>query len=219
MRSAEVSASARIRDAAIAQFGRLGFSTSVRAVAEAAGVSPALIIHHFGSKEGLRRACDEYIAERIRQDKSAAIRSADPASWLAALAEIDAYAPMMAYLVRSLQSGGRLADDLWRRMIDVTEQYLAEGVRAGTVKPSPDPTARARYLALSSGGGFLCYLQRHDNPADLAAVLRDYAAEMTLPAVELFTEGLLTDTTMYRALRAAAADTDPPHSTTVRRKP
>ena len=50
---------------------------------------------------------------------------------------------MMAYLVRSMQSGGDLAKTLWRRMIDNAEQYLDEGVRAGTVKPSRDPKARA----------------------------------------------------------------------------
>ena len=61
---------ARIRDAAIDQFGSRGFDTGVRAIAEAAGVSPALIIHHFGSKEGLRKACDDYIAAEIRSEKS-----------------------------------------------------------------------------------------------------------------------------------------------------
>ena len=42
----------------------------MRAIAEAAGVSPALIIHHFGSKEGLRKACDDYIAAEIRSDEA-----------------------------------------------------------------------------------------------------------------------------------------------------
>ena len=45
---------ARIRDAAIGLFGRDGFGpATVRAVASAAGVSPGLVIHHFGSKAGL----------------------------------------------------------------------------------------------------------------------------------------------------------------------
>ncbi|MGH3558484.1 MAG: TetR family transcriptional regulator, partial [Mycobacterium sp.] len=47
MRSADLTAAARIRDAAIEQFGRHGFGTGLRAVAEAAGVSAALVIHHF----------------------------------------------------------------------------------------------------------------------------------------------------------------------------
>ncbi|MGH3261404.1 MAG: TetR family transcriptional regulator [Trebonia sp.] len=202
MSSTDRTASARIRDAAIDQFGQHGFGVGLRAIAEAAGVSAGLVIHHFGSKDGLRKACDEYVAAEIRQEKSEALRSSDPATWFAQMAEIESYAPMMAYLVRSMQSGGQLAKTLWRRMIDNTEEYLDEGVRAGTVKPSRDPGARAKYLAITGGGGFLLYLQMHETPTDLRAVLRDYARDMVLPALEVFTEGLLADRTMYDAFLA-----------------
>ena len=202
MRSEDLTASARIRDAAIAEFGRHGFGVSIRAIAEAAGVSPALVIHHFGSKERLHRACDDYVAERIRAEKSAAMRSNNPAAWLGAMAEIESFAPLMAYLVRSMRSGGELATALWRTMIDNAADYLDEGVQAGTIKPSRDPQARARYLAITGGGGFLLYLQLHDTPDDLRAVLRDYARDMTLPALEVYTEGLMADHTMYDAFAA-----------------
>ncbi|RUP01637.1 MAG: TetR/AcrR family transcriptional regulator [Mycobacterium sp.] len=203
MRSADLTAVARIRDAAIAQFGEHGFGVGVRRIAEAAGVSAALVIHHFGSKEGLRKACDEYVAEEIRSSKSEAIQSNDPATWLGQMAEIESYAPLMAYLVRSMQSGGELANMLWQRMIDNVEAYLEEGVRAGTVKPSRDPQARAKYLAITGGGGFLLYLQMHSTPTDLRTVLRDYANDMVLPALEVYSEGLMTDRTMYDAFLAA----------------
>lgn len=198
-----MTAVARIRDAAIDQFGQHGFGIGLRAIAEAAGVSAALVIHHFGSKDGLRKACDDYIAEEIRTTKTETIKSNDPATWFAQLAEIESYAPMMAYLVRSMVTGGELANMLWRRMIDNTEEYLDEGVRAGTVKPSRDPRARARYLGITGGGGFLLYLQMHETPTDLRAVLRDYAREMVLPALEIYTEGLMVDRTMYDAFLAA----------------
>lgn len=206
MRSTDLTAAARIRDAAIAQFGQHGFGVGLRAIAEAAGVSAALVIHHFGSKDGLRKACDDYVAEEIRTSKSEAMTSGDPATWFAQMAEIESYAPMMAYLVRSMQSGGELAKTLWRTMIDNAESYLDEGVRAGTLKPSRDPKARARYLAITGGGGFLLYLQMHDNPLDLRAVLRDYGAEMVLPSLEVYTEGLMADRTMYDAFLAQAEE-------------
>ena len=200
MRSVDdLTAVARIRDAAIEQVGQHGFNVGLRAIATAAGVSAALVIHHFGSKEGLLRACDEYIAEQVREAKTESLRSSDPASWLSAMAEIDTYAPMMAYLVRSMQSGSELAKAFWQRMIDNAEQYLEEGVRAGTLKPSRDPKARAKFLGMISGGGFLLYLQMHDNPTDLRAVLRDYGEDMVLPALELYSNGLMTDSTMYEA--------------------
>jgi len=115
------------------------------------------------------------------------------------MAEIESYAPLMAYLVRSMQSGSDLAKMMWQRMLDNAEEYLEEGVRNGLLKPSRDPHARARYLGMSSGGGFLMYLQMHENPTDLRAVLRDYGEEMVLPALEIYTEGLMADSTMYDA--------------------
>lgn len=215
MRSADLTTVARIRDAAIDQFGSRGFDVGVRAIAEAAGVSPGLIIHHFGSKEGLRKACDDYIAEEIRSEKSEALRSSDAAGWLAQMAEIESFAPMMAYLVRSMQTGGELGTALWRTMITNVEAYLDEGVRAGTVKPSRDPAARARYLAMVGGGAFLLYLQLHDTPTDLRAVLHDYSRDMVLPALELYTEGLLADSTMYEAFLASEGENRDKDSGTV----
>lgn len=203
MRSADdLTTTARIRDAAIRQFGEHGFGTGVRAIAAAAGVSAGLVIHHFGSKDGLRKACDDHIAEQIRSAKSESIQSSDPATWFAQMAEIEDYAPMMAYLVRSMQSGNDLAKSLWHKMIENTEAYLEAGVHAGTLKPSRDPKARAKYLGMMGGGGFLLYLQLHDNPTDVRAVLRDYAEDMVLPALELYTNGLMTDSTMYDAFVA-----------------
>jgi AcrR family transcriptional regulator len=201
MRSAsdDRTAVARIRDAAIEQWGEQGFTVGLRSIAEAAGVSAALVIHHFGSREGLRKACDDYVAEEIRSGKSASLQTKDPADWFAQMAEIESYAPLMAYLVRSMQSGSDLAKMLWQRMIDNAEEYLEEGVRSGLLKPSRDPRARARYLGMSGGGGFLMYLQMHENPTDLRAVLRDYGEEMVLPALEIYTQGLMADSTMYDA--------------------
>src|SRR6185369_14698123 len=204
MRSADdLTAVARIRDAAIDQVGQHGFNVGLRAIAQAAGVSAALVIHHFGSKDGLLRACDEYIANEIKQVKSESLTTAsDPASWLTMVADIESFAPMTAYLVRSMQSGGNLARGFWQQMVDNAEEYLEDGVRAGTLKPSRDPKARARFLSINNGGGLLLYLQMHDNPTDLRAVLRDYAEDMVLPALELYSNGLMADSSMYEAFLA-----------------
>jgi AcrR family transcriptional regulator len=203
MRSADLTAAARIRDAAIEQFAQQGFAVGLRTIAEAAGVSAALVIHHFGSKEGLRKVCDDYVAEEIRNSKSEALTSNDPASWLGQMAEIESYAALTGYVVRSLQTGGDLAMMLWQRMIENAEEYFADGVAAGTIKASRDPHARAKYLAITSGGGLLLYIQMHPTPTDLRAVLRDYARDMVLPALEIYTDGLMADRTMYDAFLAA----------------
>jgi len=207
MRSTDdLTTSARIRDAAIDLFGREGFAVGVRAIATAAGVSPGLVIHHFGSKEGLRKACDDYVADVVREGKEETIRSSDPATWLQQMAEIEEYAPLMSYLVRTLQTSSELSKALWRKMIDNTEQYVEDGVLAGVLKPSADPAARARFLAMVGGGSFLLFLQMHDTPTDVRAVLHDYGEQMTLPALELYTHGLMADSTMYDAFLARRAE-------------
>lgn len=49
-------------------FGRHGFeASSIREIAQAAGVNSAGIAYHFGGKAGLREACAQFIVETIRQ--------------------------------------------------------------------------------------------------------------------------------------------------------
>jgi hypothetical protein len=103
-----------------------------------------------------------------------------------------------------MQSGGELAKTFWHTMMDNAASYLDEGVRSGILKPSRDPAARAKYLAITGGGGFMLYIQMHETPTDLRTVLRDYANDMLLPALELYTDGLMTDGHMYDAFLAQA---------------
>ncbi len=77
----DLTARARIRDAALELFATRGVrGTTIRGVAEAAGVSPGLVQHHFGTKQGLREACDDYVMQSIRTLKSQALDegSSDP---------------------------------------------------------------------------------------------------------------------------------------------
>src|SRR3954452_24098995 len=92
---ADLTARARIRDAAIRRFGADGFGASVRAIAADAGISPGLVIHHFGSKEGLREVCDEHVLRLIREAETEALTESTPADWLAQLADLDDYAPLV----------------------------------------------------------------------------------------------------------------------------
>ncbi|MEU4049583.1 helix-turn-helix domain-containing protein [Streptomyces olivaceus] len=70
---------ARLRAAALELFAERGFeATSTRAVAAAAGVSPALVTRHFGSKDGLRAEVDRYVLERIGGE----LAGVDPADGL-----------------------------------------------------------------------------------------------------------------------------------------
>ncbi|MGN2639630.1 TetR family transcriptional regulator [Nocardia takedensis] len=199
---ADLSTAARIRDAAIDVFGEHGFRIGVRAIAAAAGVSPGLVNHHFGSKDGLRAACDERVLEIIRIEKSKAISTPGPAGMLDALAEIEVYAPVVAYVLRSFQAGGTLAAALLEHMIDDAENYMQDAVAAGTLKPSRDPAARARYIVLCHVGAMNLFIQLRAPGAgklDHRAVIRELAEVTTFPALELYTQGMLTDSSLLDA--------------------
>ena len=197
---ADLTGRARIRDAAIRRFGADGFHASVRAIAADAGVSPGLVIHHFGSKDALRAACDEHVLRMIREGETDAFTAASPGNLLAQLAAMDDYAPLVGYLVQALLAGGDLASTLLRRMTEDAEVYLADAVAAGRMKPSRDPARRASFLVDVGVGAVLSFVRRHP-PADgdYRAVLQAYARANGLPALELYTEGLLTDSSMLDA--------------------
>src|SRR5215213_6396132 len=66
--ASDLTARARIRDTAMTLFARQGVAaTSLRAVARQAGVSPALLVHHFGSKQGLCASVDEAVVGRFTE--------------------------------------------------------------------------------------------------------------------------------------------------------
>jgi AcrR family transcriptional regulator len=121
----DLTARARIRNAALRQFAELGVrGTTIRGVAEVAGVSPALVQHHFGSKEKLREACDAYVMDYIRGAVTEAIddQGLDDPQFLAST-----YAtapPVMNYLGRALVEGSPAAAAMFDEIVDMTEQYL-----------------------------------------------------------------------------------------------
>lgn len=194
-------ARARIRDAAIECFGQRGFAVTVRTIAEHAGVSPGLVIHHFGSKDKLRRVCEDHVTGIVNEIKTASVTSDDGQTFLHQLAAMEEYAHLLAYLFRSLQAGGPLAASLYERLVSDIERYLAAGEAAGTIRPSRDPARRARWMATSSIGSILMLvtLRHPEQEIDFGHLMREWSEEYMLPALELYTEGLLTERTMLDA--------------------
>lgn len=118
---------AKIRDAAIARFPVDGLNgTTVRAIAKEAGVSPALVIHHFGSKDGLHRACDDYVVHLMMEMKADSIREgtynrSDAIAGAYQLAE----APLR-YLAWTLGTGTETATRIFDDLLDETTALLVE---------------------------------------------------------------------------------------------
>ncbi|RMH69486.1 MAG: TetR/AcrR family transcriptional regulator, partial [Actinomyces sp.] len=93
-------------------------ATSLRAVAQAAGCSPSLVVHHFGSRAGLLEACDRAVVALLDEALAPLLNGADPgtssvesvAGALLAAADDD---PVLAYALRSLTEGGRAGHHLF----------------------------------------------------------------------------------------------------------
>lgn len=209
----------RILRAAIEQFGQRGVQgASLKAIAQDAGVSPALILHHYGSKDALRVACDERVAEVVRTAKTETVAGGphvDPMVMLAAHAESR---PVLRYLARTLTDGSPHVNDLIDEMVEDALLYTAEAERAGFVRPSAEPRARVVVLLLWSLGALVL----HDHLKRLLDVdLVDGTAGSPVPyfraVLEIYTEGVLTDGA-YQELREMT-DVPPSAAATPRENP
>ncbi|MFE7604672.1 TetR family transcriptional regulator [Brachybacterium paraconglomeratum] len=198
----------RILQAAMRRFAVDGLGAPLRAVAQDAGVSAGLIIHHFGSREKLLEACDRRALEVTRQQKRAAV-TGGVGTMLAQLAAVEQYAPETGYVLRRLQAGGPLARRLIEDFIANARDYHEEGERAGVLSPSRDPEARVRVLAHMALGSLVLQMPGQRAPMDLEDLprwMREYTDSLTLPLLELYTTPLLTDASLLDAYLAAQGD-------------
>ncbi|WP_248256169.1 TetR/AcrR family transcriptional regulator [Georgenia sp. EYE_87] len=200
---------ARIRAAAVRVFGASGFGVGLRAIAADAGVSAASIVKHFGSKAGLREACDEFVLRVIREGKRETVGTGDVTAILRELAASERYEDVARYVVASLSEGGSLARTLFEHMVADAVEYLEAGVAAGVIRPSRDPAARARFLTQAGVGALLVEIRlTPPEELDMVDLVRHLERTTMLPALELYTEGLFTDS---RILDALLAETPVPH--------
>ena len=178
MRSAPDDRTARaiIRDEALRLFAARGPDVvTVRQIAAAAGVSPALIVHHFGSKEGLREVVDHHVLglfEAMLTEMTAedAPDLYDPAA-TGSLAEaivghLPPGSPVPAYLRRLLLSDGDAGRQLFRRLYQMSAALMSTLVDAGLADPGADPAVRAAFLMTND----LAVLLLRDHLADVLGV-------------------------------------------------
>lgn len=128
----DLTAKARIRNAALSLFAQRGEDgTSMRAIAAAADVTVGLVVHHYGTKDGLREAVDSLIVELFATTLSSTpatgaarevvgLRDAAVAQMLSANPDI------VDYLRRALLTGQGSPGDVLSRLTVLT----ADQVRA-----------------------------------------------------------------------------------------
>jgi AcrR family transcriptional regulator len=147
----DLKAAAVIRNAAMRLFADRGAAgVTVREIAAAAGVSPGLVMHHYGSKDGLKEAVDrravaffeELIGELSRIGEQGG--SASLAELFAGRLEDEP--AMTDYVRRLLADGGEAADALFARLFEATVAGMRSLVAAGIARPAQDERIRTAFL-------------------------------------------------------------------------
>jgi len=208
----DLTAAARIRDAAVRLFGERGYErTSVRDIASQAGVSPALVIHHFGSKDGLRDECDRWMLAQLSEKRTDAL-TAQPRETIAQwLNDPEQFRPLVDYLAIMLTDDGEHGRTLFDLLLGETRALLDAGVADGSMRPTDDPEARALLVTLH---GIAPVILRAQLERALGGDILSSAVlgRLALPSLELYTHGLYSDSTMLDATRAAIdAEQDKEH--------
>lgn len=201
----DLTARARIRDAALLLFGRDGYAaTSVRKVAEEAGVSAALVIHHFGSKEALRAACDAYVSRELVETGQADLERDLVGTMREWLTDMDRHRPAFDYLVRMLTSEDSAAGAaLFDALLAQTQTMLDASVAGGVTRESQDRTAQAVMLATTALAPLVMgsHVGRALGGSGFdASVLARYM----IPVLEVFTRGLYLNADYLDAVRSVA---------------
>ncbi|GIE07089.1 TetR family transcriptional regulator [Paractinoplanes durhamensis] len=118
----------RLLEAARRRFAEDGYAaTTVRDIAEDAGVNVALINRYFANKEGLFEACLRHAGEELRRSSGDVPLSEIPERIAAQLAGADDVPAQLQLLLRS--SGDERADQIRRAVLRESAERVAE--RAG----------------------------------------------------------------------------------------
>jgi len=205
--TSDLTARARIIDAAVAVFAEQGASASMRAIAAAAGVSPGLITHHFGTKEALKAECDERVLDTYTDMNMAGI--ADPIGSMDVLEETDPeqvrhMETLTQYVMRAFLDGGPTAQQFYGRFLSRIRDIMTAAAASGMVRQICADETYVRYLAASNLGFML--VQFVTDPPETSGGF--YRHLMTHPAlmeamIDVLTSGVFTDDQVLAGFRTA----------------
>ncbi|GAA5057477.1 TetR/AcrR family transcriptional regulator [Nocardia callitridis] len=150
-------ARARIRDGALALFAERGVEgVTVRDIAGAVGVSPALVMRHYGTKENLRGVVDDHAAavfesvlEQVTVSEAEEGSAQSRGMAEAVSRRLPAESPIPAYLGRMLLGNSAAGGELFGKLFSVSRAALTEMSRTGAAEVGEDPDVRAAFLLVN----------------------------------------------------------------------
>lgn len=185
----------RLVRGAYAAMARVGTQQlSLRGIARELGVSPALLVYHFGSKDNLLIETMHWaLAGTVRRIQRQIVGVDDPQEAMGVLMDAVFVSPqanrdyhliymdLVQYAVRH-ESFGALTDLLHRHINDSYALVIQQGVEAGVFEVD-DVALAARQVRAIVEGGFMQWLQEDDWEQTHAALQRDcHAAILRLLA-------------------------------------
>ena len=199
VQDSDLSARTKIREAALNLFGTEGFAVSVRIIADTAGCSPGLVIHHFGNKDGLREAVDQSVLEVLFQ-RFGGIPKELPADELSrsmgnAFADVIGASPVVRqYIRRSLLEGTPASKTIFDELLALTNESLGQLQRAGGLRGDADPQWRPYQILFVILGTLLLEpaMQSH---FDRSVYEPDLLRERTAANYDLLSHGMFLGST------------------------
>ena len=209
----DLKAAAVIRNAAMRLFADRGAAAvSVREIAATAGVSPSLVMHHYGSKDGLKEAVDRRAAAFF-EDLLGELGRIGEEGGSASLAELLAgrledEPGMVAYVRRLLLDGGEAADGLFARLFEATVAGMRSLVDAGIARPARDEPMRAAFL-LANDLSMLILRGQIARVTGTDPLARQDMAAWTAMVMDVYTGGIFGAPAITGAPDQAPARKDP----------
>ena len=208
----DLTAAAAIRIAAMELFAERGYAeVTVRQIASAAGVSPALVIHHYGSKEKLRAVLDERVGafvESMLAELARAPEEGGSASVAQLFADRLEREPAMAgYVRRLLVDGGPPGVALFQRLYQATQAGVRAMEQAGVVRPSRDEPVRNAFL-LSNDLAMVLLRPHISQVVGIDPLARDGLARWSAEALDVYTRGLFAPIPASGQVEDTPADRD-----------
>ncbi|SBS75290.1 conserved hypothetical protein [uncultured Mycobacterium sp.] len=165
----EPSSEERIRDAALRSFASHGVAaTSMRMVADAAGVSLGLVQHYFKTKADLVNTVDRYVLQVISEALRAAATPGAPAEALEEagkrMTTLTADQPLVInYLARALCEGGEIGSVVFDGLVSISTAQGDHFREQGLIRDNLDPLWAVLNPLILRVGAFILrpHIERH----------------------------------------------------------
>jgi AcrR family transcriptional regulator len=213
-RTEDLTGRARIRDAALLEFAEHGVKgATIRGIARAAGVSPALVQHHFGTKDALRQACDEHVIEVISETKQEALSGGMGNPGFLSIAMRTAL-PVQRYVARVLTDDSAAARTLFDDAVAFSEDFLKRG-SPGVSSPKTDDLHGYATVLTAMNFGLIVLHEHLSRGLGGNVLMGDGYPRMALAMLDILEDNLMSPELSAQARAALkslpTAGGQPPH--------